>query len=100
MITGIRRRLVDDIRRRAPQLHPLALEPQVAHARDLLVAIPKVLRHEQRQPLDFPELGAFDGELLHLGGLRQLKHLVANTVLGRAEVDVVAVLEYLQGFGC
>ncbi|ROW03671.1 hypothetical protein VMCG_05483 [Cytospora schulzeri] len=91
--------LVDDVGRRPAQLHPLAPEAQVADPRDVLVPVPEVVREEEGQPLDLAEPGALHGQVLDLRGLRQLELLVRGEVLGRLEVDVLLVLEDLEGPG-
>lgn len=52
VIARVGRRLVEDIRRRPAQLHPLALEAHVRDARDVLFAVPEVVREEEGQPAD------------------------------------------------
>ncbi|ROW17169.1 hypothetical protein VPNG_01105 [Cytospora leucostoma] len=72
-------------------------ENMVSDPRDVLVAAPEVVREEQRQPLHLAEPGALHREVLHLRGLRQLELLLRGEVLGRLEVDVLLVLEDLEG---
>lgn len=96
VIPWIRRRLIDDLLGRPPQRHPLPLEPQVRHPRDVLLAAREVVLEEEGQPLHRAELGALDGELLHLGRLREVKGLRGLGLLGRGEVEV-EVGEDLEG---
>jgi len=91
VITRIRRRLVQNIRRRATKLHPLPPKAYIPQPRDVLVAVAKVVRKEQTQPSHGAELGPFYVELLHFGRLRQLKRLRPLALLRDAEVDIVAV---------
>lgn len=99
VIPRLRGRLVDDVGRRLAQLGPLALEAHVAHARDVLVAVAKVVDEEEAQPLHLAEEGALDGDLLHGRRLRQLQLLHGLEVLGRREVEVVAVDVQVQRLG-
>lgn len=99
MITRVRRGLIQDVRRGAPELHPLPSKTHVAQPRDVLVAIAKVVREEERQPPYSAELGPLDRELLHLGRARQLEGLRALALLGGAEVDVVAVDDDFERLG-
>lgn len=111
MVVRVGRSLVEDIRRRATQLHPLALEAQVAQPRNLLLLLTfvtivvvtvttttntKVVLEEQRHPLHLAEEGPLDGQLLHLGRLRQLEGLRRRQLLRRLEVHVLPVDEHLQ----
>lgn len=89
MIPRLRRGLVQDIRGSLAQTRPLALEADVADARDVVAA--KVVDEEEHQPLHLAEQRALDGDLLHVRRLRQLQHLHRLGVLGRREVQVVAV---------
>ena len=100
MITRIRRGLVQDIRRRPAQLHPLAPETNVPQPRDVLIPIAKVVREEQAQPPYSAELGPLDGQLLHLGRAREFKRLCPLRFRRDAEVDIVPVDDDLKGFGC
>jgi hypothetical protein len=52
VIAGVGRRLVEDIRRRPPELHPLTPEPDIRDARDVLFPDAEVVREEERQPAD------------------------------------------------
>lgn len=52
VITGVRCRLVDDVCGRPTELHPLPLEAEIRDPRDVLLAVPKVVREEERQPAD------------------------------------------------
>lgn len=88
-----------DIGRCSSQLHPFALEAQVRDPRDVLVAVAKVVREEEGEALHLAELGPLHGEVLHLGGLRELELLLGGRVLGRLEVDVLPVLEDLERLG-
>lgn len=97
MIAGVRRRLIYDVSRRAAELHPLALEAKVADAGLVLVAIGEVVDEEEGEALDAAEEGALDGDLLDLGGARELELLGGRGVLGGGEVEVVAVDEDLEG---
>lgn len=97
MIARIRRCLIQDIRRRPAQLHPLTLEAQIRQPRDILIAVAKVVGEEQRQALHPAKLGALDGQLLHLGGTAELEFLRGFTVLCSGEIHVIAVLEDAEG---
>lgn len=99
MITRIRRRLIHDIRRRPPQLHPLPPKPHIPDPRNVLVPIPEVVREEQTQPPHSAELCPLDIQLLHLGRLRELKSLRPLALLGDPEVDVVAVDDDFERLG-
>jgi hypothetical protein len=52
VVAGVGCRLVEDIGRRPPELHPLAPEPDIRDARDVLFPVAKVVREEERQPAD------------------------------------------------
>lgn len=93
VITRIRRRLVQNIRRCPPQLHPLALEPHIRHPRLVLVPVTEIILEEQRQALDAPEEAPLDGDLLDLPRARELEFLRGVRVFGRGKVQVVAVDE-------
>lgn len=96
MVPRVRRRLVDDVGRGAAELHPLPAEADVREARHVVVAAAEVVGEEERQALDAAEAGAADGELLDVRGLRELELLRRLLVLGRREVEVLAVLEDAQ----
>lgn len=98
MISRIRRRLIDNLLGRPPKRHPLPLEPQVRHPRDVLLAAREIVLEEEGQPLHGAELGPLDGELLHLGGLREVKGLCGLGLFRRGEVEV-EVGEDLEGAG-
>lgn len=99
MIPRIRRRLIKYILRRPPQRRPLAAEAEVRDARDVLVAVAKVVGEEERQAAHGVEARAPHGEFLDLRGLAELKGLGRRGVVGRGEVDVVPVEEDVQGLG-
>lgn len=99
MIARPRGALVDDVGRGPPQGGPLPLEAEIAHPRDVLIAVAKVVREEQRQALDLAEEGALDGDVLDVGGLGELEGLGGLGLLGRGEVEVVAVEEQTEGLG-
>lgn len=89
----------EDVGRGPAQLHPLPLEAEVRDPRDVLVAVAKIVREEKGEALDLAKLGPLDGEVLNLGGLRELELLLGGGVLGRLEVDVLPVLEDLERLG-
>ena len=96
VVAGLRGRLVEDVGRRAAQLHPLAAEPEVADARDVLVAVAKVVREEEGQAARLAEARALDGYLLHVAGPAEVKSLRRLQVLGGRKVNVVAILKDLE----
>lgn len=66
MIPRLRCRLVDDIRRCLAQSCPLALEANVADARDVLVTVAKVVGEKEAQALDFAKECSLDGNFLNV----------------------------------
>ena len=64
---------------------------------ELFRAIGEVVGKEKRQPLHLAEEGALDGDVLHVGRLRELKQLGRAGLVGGGEVEVVAVDEDLEG---
>ncbi len=97
MIRRVRGSLIQDIRRRLPQLHKIALEPQITTPRHLVAII---ILHEQRQVLDLPEQRTLDGDILDLGRLRELEFLDGSEVSGGAEIEIIAVDEEFERLGC
>lgn len=69
MIPGLRRRLVDDVRRCLAQSCPLALEANIADTRDILVTVAKVVGEKETQALDFAKERPLDGDFLNIGCL-------------------------------
>ena len=100
MIAGVRSRLVEDIRRCSAELHPLSLEAQISDPGDVFLPVTKIVRKEESQPLYFAEARSFDGQLLDVRRLRQLKLLGALLLFGGPEVDIIPVDEHLEGLGC
>lgn len=101
VVVRVRGGLVEDLRGRAAELHPLALEADVRHPRGLqLLAIAvvvgvlladvgaEVVHEEERQPLHLAEQRPLHGELLHLGRPAQLELLRRLQVLRVVEVYV------------
>lgn len=104
VVVRIRHGLVENLRRRATELHPLALEAEITHSRDLglgllltLIIIlalavrfaeagAEVIHEVQRQALDLAEERTLHGDLLYLGRLAQLELLRWRSVVHIAEV--------------
>lgn len=99
MITWIRGRLIQNPLRRAPQLHPLPLKPQIPQPRHVLLPVPEIILKEQTQALCLAKQRPLDGDILYLGGLGEVQLLRGRELRGEVEVDVVAVDEELEGAG-
>jgi len=77
MIARVRRGLVQYIRRRPSQLHPVSLESQITYP-GLILSI--VILYKQCQILNFPKQSSFDLYILHFGCLRKLELLYRSGV--------------------
>lgn len=99
MIPRLRRRLIQNIRRRPAQLRPLTLKPQIANPRDILLAVAEIVHEEQRQRVHAVEERAPHGDLLQVGRLREFQLLYGLELFGGGEVQGVPVGEEAEGFG-
>jgi len=69
MIRWIGSSLIQEIHRLSAQLHPLPFEPNIAHARYILLALSPVVLEEQIERSDGVEQRAFDGYFLDVVAL-------------------------------
>jgi len=90
MIRRICCSLVQNVGRRLAQLHPISLEPQITDPRNIISVI---ILHKQRQALHLAKERSFDRNILDLRGLRKAKFLSGSKIIGRGEINIVAVYE-------
>ena len=96
MISRIRSRLIQNIRWRLAELHPIPFESQITHPRDIISII---ILHKKRQILNLAKKCSLDLDILNLWGLREAEFLRGSQVRCSWEVDVVAVYEDFEGLG-
>jgi hypothetical protein len=75
MISRVSSSLIDDIRRRSSKLSPFALEAQVRNTGHILIAIAKVVRKEEHQPLHLSKECSLYGNLLQITSLGEFESL-------------------------
>lgn len=88
MIPRIRRSLVQHGHRLSTQVHILSLECQIANSRHIFLTVTEVVREEEREGAGGVEQGAFDRNVLDVGGLGEGERLRGSGRADGVEVDV------------
>jgi hypothetical protein len=73
------------------QLHELAFEANVADSGDILVPVSPIILKEQRHNASTVEQRSFDGILLHIVALRQIKGLSGRQISRGAKINIVPI---------